>query len=191
MTITSAIFVKGLKGDNAILDDGIPQIAFVGRSNAGKSSLMNSLTGSKNLAITSKTPGRTQEINVFLINGTHYFMDLPGYGFAKTEITLLGKLGKLILWYLFDTPYAGTVVLIIDALVGPTSDDIDMLRALERSGKRIVVVANKVDKIAKSQYLNQLKKLEKQISGHKLFPYSATTKVGKEALLKKLLQSKN
>ena len=75
-----------------ILTDGTPQVAFIGRSNAGKSSLLNSLCKSKKLAITSKTPGRTREINVFLVNGTHYFMDLPGYGYAKASGETIQKL---------------------------------------------------------------------------------------------------
>ena len=189
MKITSAKFIRGLKGDNKILQSSLPQIAFIGRSNAGKSSLINSLTGQKKLAIASKTPGRTKEINVFLINGTHYFLDLPGYGYAKTEIKVLQKLGKLILWYLFDSDYQQKVVLIIDGNIGPTVDDLEMLHALEQAGKDIVIVANKVDKIKKSQYLNQMKRLGRQFNGHKLFPYSSKTKVGVSDLTDEILKS--
>jgi GTP-binding protein len=187
MKITSAVFVKGLKGDNDILGNDIPQIAFIGRSNAGKSSLMNSITGVKKLAISSNTPGRTKEINVFLVNGTHYFMDLPGYGFAKTEIEVLRKQGKLILWYLFDSGYVNKVVLLFDAEIGPTVDDIEMLRALEKAGHDIIVVANKVDKIPKSKYQHQLSLLSKKIPGHTIFPYSSKAKVGINELTSRLL----
>ncbi len=187
MKITSAIFKQGITGDSKILEDGIPQIAFIGRSNAGKSSLMNSLTRSKGLARTSKTPGRTQEINLFLINNTHYFLDLPGYGFAKTNITILEKLNKLIYWYLFDSKHNPKVVLLIDAEIGPTKDDLGMLMALEQSGKEIVIVANKVDKIRKSHAKNQIKKLAEQFSTHKLIPYSSKTKLGIEELSAELL----
>ena len=83
MNITSAIFVKGLVGDDEILNDGKDQVAFIGRSNVGKSSVINSLVNKKDLARTSSFPGRTQEINVFLINKDFYLVDLPGYGFAK------------------------------------------------------------------------------------------------------------
>ncbi len=190
MKITSAKFMRGIMGDNKILENGIPQIAFIGRSNAGKSSLLNSLTGVKNLAITSNTPGRTREINVFLINGTHYFVDLPGYGFAKVEGKTLEKLSKLIFWYLFDSKHNQKVVLLIDAEIGPTASDLAVLKELEKTGKEIVVVLNKVDKIRKSQYLNQLKRLGEQIVGHKLFPYSSKTKVGIEELLDELLLKK-
>lgn len=188
MKITSAEFVRGIRGDNEILEDGIPQIAFIGRSNVGKSSLMNSLTNQKKLARTSNTPGRTQEINVFLINNTHYFLDLPGYGFAKVKAKIWDKLGKLISWYLFKPVYNQKIVLVIDAEVGPTNNDLEMLAALEENNKNIVIVLNKVDKIKKSHYLNQLKKLHEQIPGHKLFPYSSEAKVGIEELAHELLK---
>jgi GTP-binding protein len=187
MKIISAEFVRGIRGDNEILEDGIPQIAFIGRSNVGKSSLMNSLTGQKKLARTSNTPGRTQEINVFLINNTHYFLDLPGYGFAKVKAKIWDKLGKLISWYLFKPVYNQKIVLVIDAEVGPTNNDMEMLAALEENNKNIVIVLNKIDKIKKSHYLTQLKKLHEQIPGHKLFPYSSEARVGIEELTHELL----
>lgn len=174
-------------GDNETLEDGTPQIAFIGRSNAGKSSLINSLTGKRDLAITSNTPGRTKEINLFRINDTHYFIDLPGYGYAKASGQAKEKLSKLIVWYLFESKNNPKVVLLIDSLVGPTDADLDMLKDLERAGKEIVVVANKVDKIKKSHYLNHMKKLAQQIKGHKLLPYSSETKFGIEELRQELL----
>ena len=178
MNITSAKFIKGIMGTDKILDDGTPQIAFIGRSNAGKSSLLNSLTNSSKLAITSDTPGRTRALNIFLINELLYFVDLPGYGYAKAGRETLEKLEKLISWYLLDSHHNPTVVLLIDAFVGPTIDDLEMLHALEQAGRQIVVVVNKVDKIKKSQYKNKLKELGEQIRGHKLFPYSSKEKIG-------------
>lgn len=179
--------MKGVMGDDAILEDGTPQVAFIGRSNAGKSSLINSLTGKKKLAITSSTPGRTKEINIFKINNTHYFVDLPGYGYAKAGGKALEKINKLIVWYLLESKHTPKVVVLIDSVVGPTVDDLATLKELERTGKDIVVVANKVDKIKKSHYLNHMKKLGQQIKGHKLFPYSSETKVGIEELTNELL----
>ena len=179
--------MKGVMGDDAILEDGTPQIAFIGRSNAGKSSLINSLTGKSKLAITSSTPGRTRQINVFKINDTHYFVDLPGYGYAKAGGKALEKINILIVWYLLESKHTPKVVVLIDSVVGPTVDDLATLKELERTGKDIVVVANKVDKIKKSHYLNHLKKLSQQIKGHKLFPYSSETKVGIEELTNELL----
>jgi GTP-binding protein len=191
MNITSAKFIKGIMGTDTILDDDIPQIAFIGRSNAGKSSLLNSLTNNGKLAITSDTPGRTRALNIFLINESHYFVDLPGYGYAKAGRETLEKLEKLISWYLLDSHHNPTVVLLIDALVGPTVDDLEMLHELEKAGRQIVVVVNKVDKIKKSQYQNQMKKLSEQIRGHKLFPYSSKAKIGIVELRLRLLGHPN
>jgi GTP-binding protein len=189
MDITSAKFIKGVNGTDSILLDGTPQIAFIGRSNAGKSSLLNSLTKSPKLAITSDTPGRTREINVFLINDSHYFLDLPGYGYAKAGAKTMHKLGRLIFWYLFESGTHPTVVLLIDTLVGPTTDDLIMLDELQQAGKDIVIVLNKIDKIKKSDYHNQIKKLGQQLPGHTLFPYSSKTKVGIPELTNRLLRA--
>jgi len=189
MKITSTKFIKGVVGPDSILKNGTPQIAFIGRSNAGKSSLLNSLTGVKKLAVTSKTPGRTREINVFLINDSHYFLDLPGYGYARTGAQMLEKLSELIFWYLLDVDYNQKIVLLIDSVVGPTANDLEVLRELEKAGRDLVIVLNKVDKIKKSQYRNQMKKLGDQLQGHKLFPYSSQTKVGIAELAAELLQT--
>jgi len=187
MKINSAFFIKGVTGDNEVLEDGTPQVAFIGRSNAGKSSLINSITGKANLAITSSTPGRTKQMNVFLINGTHYFIDLPGYGYTRTGGKTVEKLNKLIVWYLLESKHTPKVVLLIDSVVGPTKDDLTALSEFEKRGKEIVVVVNKVDKIKKSEYGKQMKKLEVQLRGHKLFPYSSKTKFGIEELTNELL----
>jgi GTP-binding protein len=187
MKITSAQFMTGVVGPTDILDDGTPQIAFIGRSNAGKSSLLNSLTNSKKLAITSKTPGRTRQINVFLINDTHYFMDLPGYGYAKAGGDTIKTISELISWYLFASDNNPRLVVLIDSVVGPTKDDLGILHELEKAGRDVVIVANKVDRIKKSQYLNQLKKLRTQLPGHTLIPYSSKTGVGIAELTDELL----
>src|SRR5680860_237306 len=103
MKITSATFVKGITGPDEIMDSKLPQIAFVGRSNVGKSSLINTILNRRNLVKTSSTPGQTRQINYFLINEKYYFVDLPGYGYAKMSKVNQAKLLELILWYLLDT----------------------------------------------------------------------------------------
>ena len=105
MSHAPAVFVKGIVGPDESLDDGKPQIAFIGRSNVGKSSVINSLTRTKGLARTSSLPGRTREIILFLINKSVYFVDLPGYGFATGSKAEQEKIQLLIYWYLFDSPY--------------------------------------------------------------------------------------
>ena len=179
MNIRSATFIKGAVGTDDIFEDGTPQVVFVGRSNVGKSSVINSVTNQKSLAKTSFFPGRTQQINIFLINRVFYLVDLPGYGFAKVPKEVWRKIQKMIGWYLFDSGYVfRKVVLIIDAKIGPTSDDMNMLRSLEEENKDIIVVANKIDKIKKSEYDRQIQKIRDIIGMHKVIPYSAEKRIG-------------
>lgn len=189
MKITSATFMRGLSGTDDILEDGVPQVAFIGRSNVGKSSVINSLTGQEGLARTSSFPGRTQEINVFLINKSLYLLDLPGYGYAQASREGRERLQKLIYWYLFDSPYRQKkVVLIIDANVGPTKDDLAMLRGLIDHHKDIVIVANKVDKIKKSEYESKFQALRDAIGNHAIVPYSAKKEIGISDLADEILK---
>ena len=187
MQITSAKYVKGIIGSDEILESEYPQIAFIGRSNVGKSSVINSLTNQKGLAITSSSPGRTRQINLFLINKSFYLLDLPGYGFAKASREVREQLFKLIDWYLFKSPYQQKkVVLIIDANIGPTDDDLEMLHTLEDFKKDIVIVANKIDKIKKSKYAGQLQEIQNLVGEHKVIPYSSYDKIGISALTREI-----
>lgn len=189
MNIKSATFVKGAIGTDDIFENGTPQIVFVGRSNVGKSSVINSLVNQKSLARTSSTPGRTQQINIFLINKAFYLIDLPGYGFAKIPEEIRQQIQKMINWYLFRSEYNfKKVVLIIDAKVGPTKDDIEMLNGLEAAEKDIIVVANKVDKIKKTEYESQLQKIKDIFNTHKVIPYSAEKKIGVGELIGELIK---
>lgn len=189
MKITSARFIKSVLGSDGIFDNGIPQIAFIGRSNVGKSSVINSLVNQNSLANTSSFPGRTQMINLFLVNDSLYFVDLPGYGYAKVPNELRNSLIAMIKWYFFVSDYEQKrVVVIIDASIGPTQDDVDMLHSLEDYKKNIVVVANKIDKIKKSEYQKQFKKIKELVGVHRIIPYSAKKNIGVEELLRELLQ---
>jgi GTP-binding protein len=189
MKITSAKFVGGVTGTSELLESPIPQVAFIGRSNVGKSSVINALTGVKDLARTSSFPGRTQQLNIFLINHNLHLIDLPGYGYAKMSHEAREKLQKLIFWYLFESPYVQKkVVLIIDALVGPTEDDLETIKSLEEHEKDIVIVANKVDKLKKSAYDEQIKELQRLIGKHKLLPCSAEKKIGIDDLSNEILK---
>lgn len=189
MDITSATFVKGAVGPDPVLDDGTPQIAFIGRSNVGKSSVINSLVNQKGLAKTSSSPGRTQQINVFLINNSLYLLDLPGYGFAKASWDMREQLHDLIDWYLFRSHYKQKkVVLIIDANIGPTDKDLKMLEVLDEHEKSIVIVANKIDKIRKSEYEEQLQKIRSLVGGHKIIPFSSEKKTGITELAEEILE---
>jgi GTP-binding protein len=154
----------------------------------GKSSIINSLVLQKNLARTSARPGRTQEINLFLINNSRYLLDLPGYGYAKTSKQNRLQLREIIFGYLFDAPYdQEKVVLIIDANVGLKDFDLEVLELLEEHNKNIVIVANKVDKIKKSKYKEQLKDIQEKVGAHKVIPFSVKKNIGREELLKEIL----
>jgi GTP-binding protein len=188
VNIISAKFIKGIVGADEILDDGIPQVAFIGRSNVGKSSVINTLANKKDLAKTSSFPGRTREINIFLISAkggsasggnSFYLVDLPGYGFAKGSKQEQEKIQSLIYWYLLDSHYQQKkVVLIIDAELGATNNDLQMLHSLKEQSKDVVVVANKVDKIKKSSYKKQLDEIQSAVGDCKIIPYSAEKKIG-------------
>ncbi len=184
MKIKSAVFVKGIVADDEALHNGIPQIAFIGRSNAGKSSTINAITGSKKLSKTSSFPGRTQEINLFLINDSMYLVDLPGYGFATASQETRDKLQNLISGYLFDPKYLQKkVVLIVDAKVGPTKSDLEVLSELDRLEKDIVIAVNKIDKVKNSEYSKQMKSIREAVGDHVVVPYSAETGRGVEDLV--------
>jgi len=155
MNIISARFIKGIIGTNDILYDGKFQVAFLGRSNVGKSTLINSLTNKKNLARSSMSPGKTIRMDFFLINNQFYFVDFPGYGYAKHSRDKREKLAKMMLWYLLESKvYNRLVVLIVDAKVGITPDDTDMLRIIRENNIDYIIVANKVDKLKMGQYKN-------------------------------------
>ncbi len=188
MKITSAKFIKGIVNSDELLEDSKPHIAFIGRSNVGKSSVINSLTGNKGLVRTSSMPGRTREINIFLINYAVYFVDLPGYGFAAATKEGHEHLKKLIWWYLFDSGYRqDKIVMIVDAEIFPTENDREMLKDLIKYKKDFIIVANKIDKIKKSSYQKQLKKITDAVWPHKVIPYSTTKGIGMNALLQEIL----
>jgi GTP-binding protein len=188
MNIKSAQFIKGAVGPDKVFEGDRPQMAFIGRSNVGKSSVINSLTGQKDLARTSAFPGRTREINLFLINNSFYLVDLPGYGYAKLPAAKRQEIEDLINWYFFVSGYEQKrVFLIIDAKVGPTADDLEILQALEEYKKEVVIIANKIDKIKSSEYDRQFKKITSLVGQHKIIPYSAEKNLGLKELLLQLL----
>ncbi|MCX6754340.1 MAG: ribosome biogenesis GTP-binding protein YihA/YsxC [Candidatus Nomurabacteria bacterium] len=180
--ITSTKFIKGVVGDDSILASDIPQIAFIGRSNVGKSSLINALTNSK-ISRTSSFPGRTQEINIFLINESYYLVDLPGYGFARASGLGREKIGELIDSYLFNSIYnQKRIVLIIDANVGMTERDITMYQELVHHEKDFIIVANKIDKMTQAEYHKKMTELKKLVGESRVIPFSTKKRKGIEAL---------
>ncbi|MDD4988989.1 MAG: ribosome biogenesis GTP-binding protein YihA/YsxC [Candidatus Pacebacteria bacterium] len=187
MKITSAEFKKGIKGTDEILTEPKLQVAFIGRSNVGKSSLMNLLLNRKDLVKSGKVPGKTLELNFFLINKSFYFVDLPGYGYAKMSVDMRNQLAKMIQWYLFEIEIPDRkVVLVLDAKVGLSEMDLEMFRLLRESKHAVIVVANKIDLLNQSKRSSQLKTISNLMPGTPIIPCSTKTKEGREEILKKL-----
>jgi GTP-binding protein len=158
-------------------------VAFVGRSNVGKSSVINSLVMRKDLVKSSSMPGKTREINFFFINKKFYFVDLPGYGFARMGAKGAEKIRKLILWYLGSgEARIRLVVLIVDSVVKPMDHDREMADILRAENIPFVVVANKIDRLNQTEKAHSLKAIESSL-GAEVVPYSARTHYGREDLL--------
>ncbi|MGL1901154.1 MAG: ribosome biogenesis GTP-binding protein YihA/YsxC [Fibrobacterales bacterium] len=147
MIIHSAQFIKGAVNISGIPEDELPQIAFAGRSNVGKSSLQNALLNRKKLVKTSSTPGKTREINFFLINEKFYFVDLPGLGYAKLSKKLRGEISDFIGDYVFNSKNLRAVIYLIDIRTSGTSTDIDAIQHLLDTEIPVLLILTKQDKL--------------------------------------------
>ena len=194
MHIRKAEFIKGLRGTDPILYDGVPQVAFIGRSNVGKSSMINALLKSDDIVKTGKKPGKTTEINFFALNGREaYVVDLPGYGYARVHPDEKEKIRKLILWYIqFSEVKPLCLVIILDVKAGVTAFDHDILTIIKECGHRVIVVANKVDKLNQKERAAALSGMQAELQKGKynaeLILGSAETREGVEELLQKIFK---
>ena len=185
MEISKSEFVK-----SAVVEKDYPEFnntvefSFIGRSNVGKSSLINSLTKRKNLARTSKTPGRTQLINYFLINDKIYFVDLPGYGFAKVPEAVRRNWGKTIESYLVSNREK-IVFLLLDLRRIPSNEDMEMLKWLEHFEIEYYIIFTKADKLSNNEKFKQLKEIRKKLvfKNEDVFFYSSLKNTGRKELL--------
>lgn len=185
---TSEFIISAVKREQYPMDNRV-EIAFVGRSNVGKSSIINALTNRKKLAKVSQTPGKTRLINFFLINNDFHLVDLPGYGYAKVSKTEQASWGKTIETYLHGREELKRVVLLVDSRHKPTADDITMYEWIKHYGYDVIVVATKKDKLSN----NDLRKSEKIIkdtlkltSDDRLYFFSSLNKKGRDELVDNL-----
>ena len=166
--------------------DGLPQVAFAGRSNVGKSSVINRVVNRRNFARVGASPGKTTQINYFKIDGRLYLVDLPGYGYAKVSKAERDRWGRLMERYFQDAGLIDLGVLIVDARHKPTADDVTMRAWFRQSGCPMVVVANKIDKLKKSEIEPNLALIRETLDlggEDALMPFSAEKGEGKDALI--------
>ncbi len=185
MKVTSAEFVISAVSPNQYPTDGLPEIALVGRSNVGKSSLINKMLNRKSLARTSARPGKTQTLNYFLVNKQLYFVDFPGYGYAKVAKSLKQQWGKMIETYLTSRDQLRFIIQLVDIRHPPSKDDVAMYDWCKQIGLPAVVVATKGDKIARGRWQAHTKVIREHLRMREtdtLLVFSAETGQGRDEL---------
>jgi GTP-binding protein len=185
MKVNRSEFVISAVSPSQYPQDALPEIALAGRSNVGKSSLINRMTGRKNLARTSSQPGKTQTLNYYRINDDLYFVDLPGYGYAKVSLEQRRKWGQFIERYLTNREPLKLLLLLVDSRHEPSKDDVLMYDWVRHIGLTLVVVATKADKLPRSQWQKRVKIVKETLGMPKedpVFLFSSETGMGKEEL---------
>lgn len=185
MKIVTADFLTAAENEDGYPRGGLREIAFAGRSNVGKSSMINALLSRKNLVRTSKTPGRTRKLNFFIINSQFIFVDLPGYGYAAVSQSERESWGTMVQAYLENRKELAGVVVILDARHSPMESDQDLIAYLRHHSLRFLVVCTKTDKLTRSK-LSAQKRLVEDLVGDSapLIMFSAVTGEGKNELWK-------
>jgi GTP-binding protein len=183
--IKSAVFTKSVFDLKDLPRNGLPEVAFAGRSNVGKSSALNRLVNMKNLAKTSSSPGKTRLINFFLINEKFFFVDLPGYGFAKAPKSMRKAWGKVVEDYLKERERLRGTVLLIDSRRGPLEPDLELLEWLDHYGKERLIVLTKTDKLSRSALAEAFRKTCEALGLESkwVVSFSAKTGQGKDEIL--------
>ena len=188
MRFINAKFIKSASKKAEFIEDQLPQIAIVGRSNVGKSSLINMLTNNSKMAKTSSTPGRTRLVNYFNINNQFYLVDLPGYGFAKASKNLTSAWDSVMNDYFINNPQLKVVLVLLDCRLMPTELDKQMLDYLAENEIPALIILTKTDKISRSELNNNIAKISKEIRYNKdmIIPTSADKKQGTDVVANKL-----
>lgn len=166
-------------------ENTLPEVAFAGKSNVGKSSLINAIMNRKSLARTSSQPGKTQTINFYNVNDAFYLVDLPGYGYAKANEQVKAQWGKMIERYLHNSKQLKAVFLLIDIRHDPSANDREMYQWMLHYGYHPIIIATKLDKINRSQIQKQIKAVKVGLQAEKdtiVIPFSAQTKQGREEI---------
>lgn len=192
MNIHNVEFIKSAASPNAFLSDGRPNIVFSGKSNVGKSSVINCLLNRKNFARVGAQPGKTVHINYFLVDGSVYFTDLPGYGYAKVSQKERERWAALMEAFFSQRERITLGVMIVDARHKPTADDVTMAAWFRESDCPTVVVANKVDKLAKREIDGNMVLIRETLAlqpSTLLIPFSAEKGIGKDILLSEIMRA--
>lgn len=186
MNLHNVEFVRSAVKPKDFIRDGLPQIVFSGKSNVGKSSVINKLLNRKNFARVGASPGKTVHINYFLVDGKAYFTDLPGYGYAKVSKAERERWGKLMEQYFGEPGLITAGVMIVDARHKPTGDDVTMANWFRETGCPVIVVPNKVDKVKKSELNGNLELIKNTLDFGKdmiMVPFSAEKGTNRDVLI--------
>ena len=190
LNVNRAEFIRSAASPKQFIRSSLPTVVFAGKSNVGKSSVINRLLNRKNFARVGASPGKTVHVNYFFIDEKLYFVDLPGYGFAKVSQAERERWGKLMEDFFAEPSLMSLGVMIVDARHKPTADDVTMAEYFKSSGCRLAVVANKLDKLKKSEIEPNLKLIRETLTLPEdvlLIPFSAEKGQGREALLAEIM----
>ena len=191
LNVNKAEFIKSAASPRQFIQSSIPSVVFAGKSNVGKSSVINRMLNRKNFARVGASPGKTIHVNYFFIDQKIYFVDLPGYGYAKVSQAERDRWGKLMEDFFATPGLIDLGVMIVDARHKPTADDVTMAEWFKSSGCRLVVVANKLDKLKKSEIEPNMQLIRETLTLPDevlLIPFSAEKGPGREALLAEIVK---
>ena len=191
LNVNKTEFIRSAAAPSQFIRSSVPAVVFAGKSNVGKSSVINRMLNRKNFARVGSEPGKTVHVNYFLIDGKLYFVDLPGYGYAKVSRSEKERWGKLMESFFAEDGLIDLGVMIVDARHKPTADDVTMAQWFKDSGCRLVLVANKLDKLKKSEIEPNLRLIRETLELPEdvpLIPFSAEKGQGREVLMAEIVK---
>jgi GTP-binding protein len=192
LNLNNAVFVTSAASEKQFISSSVKGIAFAGKSNVGKSSVINSLLNRKNLAKTGAQAGKTVHVNYFLIDDRVYFIDLPGYGYAKVSASEKERWGKLMESFFAGNDTYDIGIFIVDARHKPTQNDVTMAEYFKSSGKKFAVIANKTDKLKRSEIESNMKLIRETLGlsdDTELIPFSAQSGTGRAEVMNYILNN--